>query len=64
MKVLWDISRWMLFAFAAVNILATAQMFATQQTLNVTNEFLKFVLIGIALWGWSCDSNVKVYIYK
>jgi len=55
MKVLCGIGRWMLFTFAAVNILATAQVFATQQSLNIANECLKLVVIGAALWGWSRD---------
>jgi hypothetical protein len=49
MKRIWA---WLLFTFAAVNIVATAIMY-TEGKYDPVMDCLKLVLIGLALWGWS-----------
>lgn len=49
MKQIWA---WMLFTFAAVNILATAQSYSAGQ-FHPTMDIFKLILIGLALWGWN-----------
>lgn len=43
---------WMLFTFAAVNIIATAILYADGRFCLSADSF-KLLLFSLALWGWS-----------